>query len=187
MRNVFVLLSILHCLMVQSQTSKQISARGYREVITQTKTLKGSVEELWTEIEQFDKKGRLIVRTEYNPDSIEFKKQTIHYNNRGDKTEEVKFNSKTMEEFSKNTYTYDALGNLIGTVRSNRKGLVQSTEIEYNKHNEKIREKQFDKNGILMKQIDYLYDNQGLMIQRNVTDGSGAILEQRTIQYRKGE
>ena len=168
-----------------AQSAKQIRSRNVREVTTITSTQNADKKETMTEIECYDKKGRLLSTCQFNPDSSSYKKSVFTYDKKGNKTGEIRYNTKQEDQATRWIFEYDVLGNLLLSTKSDASGMLQKTVYTYNNQGDKVLETVLNKEGSTVKKIEFQYDNTGLLIHRKTYDANGTCVEDKTMNYTK--
>jgi len=158
---------------------KKAFSRGFSTTITVVSDIKDP-ENSRSMQEVSDRKGRLIQYTEFDINGIQILKKEIDYhkNQKIITTRDSKDSLLTQE---KTTYNKQHQIIEVETIKKGGKSkeLILS---EYNKWGLKIKES-IIKNEQLIKTREYIYNNQGLLIEQKTFDANHKLQYQKTMKY----
>lgn len=183
MRTVIAFTFLLLSCACAGQSAKQIRSRHIRQVTTITETQSADKKETLTEIECFDKKGRVLSTCQFNPDSSSYKKNYYTYDRKGNKISELRYNSKREDLPTQWEYQYDVLGNMLVSIKSDASGILQKTIYTYNNQGDKVLETVLNKEGTTIKKVEFQYDQTGMLIERKTYDADGHCTEDKRMNY----
>ncbi|HOE05604.1 MAG TPA: hypothetical protein PLZ52_10325 [Bacteroidales bacterium] len=158
MKSLFFSLLMIASVMVSGQSAKEA-----RENNIKTRTVVKTIEQngvpfTFTEtVEQFNKNGKTISKTEYSKSGKVKSEQTFKYDSFGNVTEETEKDTKD------NTYF-----------------VIKYT---YNADGDKVSETKTDGSGNVIEKITYSYNNKGLRTEKKVYDSSGVVKSVRKTTY----
>lgn len=180
--SLFVLVGT-NCLSGQSQ--RQIKDRRIHSSSVKTIDSRKSKSNVGFVYSEYDKRGNVVLKKEFNADSVCIEYSEFLFDRKGHLIEEVTFDPHTDSVTIKILKVYDKWGKLKTTEEFNaeQQSLIK-TFISYNNIGDKISEEEFDANNVLTRKSVYEYDKIGLILSKKIYDRSGQIIYHRTYVYR---
>ncbi len=167
-----------------AQGSRQIATRKIHELISTTIEQKKGVEIERTTHSIFDRKGRLVLETVFDNDSICISKETFQYNRKGDITVHNSFEKEKGDGETKEIIEYDRWNRDTLKTEYDMSGKVkQTTSYRYNNADEKTSESVFDAEKKLLRTTTFTYDKRGMLLNRKTVNSKGQVIYEKNNQY----
>lgn len=183
----FLLLSILIFFFnVSAQSKKEIRKYNIKSSTVTVDEVDNSGERKTRtdKIIEWDKNGNIIKDFEYNKDG-KLKKGVKAKFDKNDKIIEEIFYDQDENIKETITYSYNRLNQrILSTIYNDKMEVSEIVKYEYNGFGELVSEISSDKNGILISQSIYKYDNKGLRTERTIINNKGEVVSIRTYNYK---
>ncbi len=171
-----ILLIVISLFMITTVSAQSKSERKKNKIksITEweTVTTEGKTNAFKSVVEEFDRSGRSIQKTEYGPDGSVMHKETAVYDTYGNKTEETEIDVDKHRNVRR-AFRYNAMKDKTEEIEYNSAGIIQKkTLFTYDANGNKVGETVNDATGNCLKKIQYTYNSKKLKIKKEVIRAS---------------